>query len=330
MSEQDNLPFWRGERGRYEVWFLTMSAADGRSGYWIRYTIRAPTRGEPEARVWFARFDRDDPTRTFGVNDPADREPLEPAGVDGFGIRMGDSLLGEGVAKGRILGGGHDVAWDLAFQAGDATYRLLPEPFYRGSFAPTKPYTPNPDVRIHGAVEIDGETLALSDAPGQQGHLFGSRHAERWAWAFCNGFTEGDAVFQAISAQGRRGPFLTPLLTFAGLRTGGEWLRFWGTARRNPWTLGSWRLDLRSRGHRLTGEVRAEHKEMIRVRYEDPDGSERWCHNSEIATSRFVLSVRSGSAWRPARELASEGTTHAEWAGKRPARRVETEHVETS
>ncbi|MGH2740826.1 MAG: tocopherol cyclase family protein [Actinomycetota bacterium] len=334
MSEQDNLPFWRGERGRYEVWFLTMSAPDGRAGYWIRYTVRAPVTGPPESRAWFARFDRDDPIRTFGVNAPAE---LGSQGLamshDGFRIRLGESALSPGRAVGRIDGGGHEASWDLSFESGDPTYRLLPRPFYRGSLAPTKPYTPNPDLRFRGAIETDGETVKLEGAPGQQGHLFGSRHAERWAWAFCNAFeprgSGGEAeVFQAISAQGRRGPFLTPLLTFAGLRIGGEWLRFRGTARRNPWDLGTWRLDLRARGYRLEGVVSAEHQEMVRVRYLDPDGSERWCHNSEVASSRLSLSTRGGSGWRPVRQLVSDGTTHAEWAGRTPATQVEALHVE--
>jgi hypothetical protein len=52
VSERDNLPRWDGRRGRYEVWFLTLSHAD--AGYWIRYTVRAPIAGPPEPRLWFA------------------------------------------------------------------------------------------------------------------------------------------------------------------------------------------------------------------------------------------------------------------------------------
>lgn len=317
---------WAGEPGRYEVWFLTMSAPDGRSGYWIRYTVRAPVAGPPEARVWFSRVERDDPSRTLALN------VAEPAGLrygeDGFEIRIGESILRSGRAAGQVSGAGHDAAWDLEFDTGEPTYHLLPKPFYRGTLAPTKPYTPNTDLRYRGTVEVDGETVLLDGAPGQQGHLYGTRHAERWAWAFCNAFEDDGAVFQALSAQSRRGPLVTPPVTFAGLRLDGEWIRFRGFHRRRTWGLGIWGIDLRSRGHRLEGEVRAEPKEMIRTRYLDPDGTPRWCHNSVVSSCRLVVSERTGRGRRDVRELRSDGTTHAEWAGRTAAEDVGTVHTE--
>jgi hypothetical protein len=332
VAEHDNLPFWRGERGRYEVWFLTMSAPDGRSGYWIRYTVRAPIVGPPEPRVWFARFDRDDPGRTFGINVHPETgskvlaSPDEPD--ERFEIRIGESTLSSGRASGTLAGGGHKATWDLEFATGEPTFRLLPGPLYRGGLAQTKPYTPNPATRFRGTVEVDGEKVTLANAPGQQGHLYGTRHAERWAWAFCGAFEEGDAVFQALSAQGRRGPILTPHLAYGGLRVDGEWIRLRGVARKPPWGLGWWRLRLTGKGHRLEGEIRADLKELVRARYLDPDDRPRWCHNSEIASCRLTLFERSGPWWRATRELSSDGTTHAEWAGRTPATQVETVHTE--
>lgn len=308
------------------MWFLTLSR--GRDAFWVRYTIRAPVAGPPEPRLWFARFDRDDSARTFGVNAAAPLEELilEP-GLPG--VRMGEAGFGSGHATGEIAGGGHRVSWDLRFPTGDPTLRLLPRALSGGRLAPTEPLVPNPDTRFTGEVTVDGERTSLEEVPGQQGHLYGSRHAERWAWAHCSDY-EDDYVLQAVSARGRRGPLRTPYATFAALRTERGWLRFRGMARRPSWGLGWWRVALRGRRHRLEGEVRASPKAMVRARYLDPDDAVRWCHNSEVASSRLTLLARREGGWREEAELVSDGTTHAEWAGLTPAPDVDREHLAVS
>jgi hypothetical protein len=321
--ERDNAPRWDGRRGHYEVWFLTMT--HGRIGYWIRYTLRAPVAGPPEREAWFARFDPDDPARTFGLHGPPDGAPV-PGGY----FRVGESVLEPGTARGHIAGPGHEARWDLQWDGGQPTFRVLPPVLYRAGLAPTKPFTPNPDVRFSGTIEADGERVAVDGAPGQQGHLYGSRHAERWAWASCNRFVDDGWAFQALSAQGRRGPLLTPFLTFAGLRIDGRWVRFRGTSRRRTWALGTWRLRLEAKAYRLEGEVRAFPDHLIRARYLDPDDTPRFCHNSEVASARLVLWERRAGGWQEAAGLVSEGTTHAEWAGRTPAPGVETVHAEVA
>ncbi len=304
MTERDNLPRDL-RRGGYEVWFLTVS--HGPEGYWIRYTRRAPIAGPLERRVWFARFDGEEPHRTLGLNGPWSRD-------DEFGT-------------GRA-GGGHEVAWDLTFETGAPTFRLLPAALYRGGLTPTKTLSPNPDTRVSGTILVDGNEVTLEGAPGHQGHVYGTRHAERWAWAQCNAFAGGEGAFQAVSAQGRRGPVRTPYLTFAAVRLGDEWMRLAGWSRRRPWGLGRWPISLSSRGLRLEGEVRAAPEVMLRARYLDPDDTPRWCHNSEVASCRLLVSARRGGRWRAVAELTSQGTTHAEWGGRTPAADVEIEHVE--
>ena len=323
MAERDTIPRWNGRRGRYEVWFLTMSHPDGESGFWIRYTLRAPIAGPPERKLWFARFDREDPTRSFGINGFAEGRPMQgPA----FGV--GDALLDAGAARGSLKGGGHEVRWDVRWPTGQETLRLLPHALYRANLAPTRPYSPNPDVRFGGTIEVDGETVDLDRFCGQQGHLEGTRHAERWAWAHCNAFGEEGYAFQALSAQGRRGPFLTPMLTHAALRVDGTWVPLRGTSLSRAWTLGIWRLRLGSRDFRVDGEIRAPWDLLLRARYLDPDDTPRWCHNTEVASSRLFVWERREDGWQELAELVSDGTTHAEWAGKTPAPGVTMDHEE--
>jgi hypothetical protein len=320
--ESDNLPRWDGRRGRYEVWFLTLN--HGQIGYWIRYTLRAPVAGPAERTTWFARFDPDHPARTFGVHGTPEGDPAPGY----FGV--GGTVLGPGAARGRIAGRAHQASWDLRWEPGQPTVRILPPAFYRTGLAPTKPFTPNPDVRFGGTIEADGERVDLDGAAGQQGHLYGTHHAERWAWACCNRFAGDGWAFQALSAQGLRGPFLNPFLTFAGLRIDGRWVRFRGTSGRRTWALGVWRLRLKAKAYRLEGEVGVRPEHLIRARYLDPDDTPRFCHNSEVASARLVLWEPRPGGWQEAAGLVSEGTTHAEWAGRTPAPGVEAVHEEVA
>jgi hypothetical protein len=70
--------------------------------------------------------------------------------------------------------------------------------------------------------------------------------------------------------------------------------------------------------------------DLIRARYEDPDGRARYCHNSEVASSRLALFERRAGGFEEVALLESRGTTHAEWAGLTPASAVEREFVEVA
>jgi hypothetical protein len=329
VTERDNRPRWDGRRGRYEVWFLTMSRPDGRAGYWIRYAVRSPIAGPPEHRVWFARFDRDHVSRTIGLNGPPPGAGPDPV-VGSLPLQWGHAGFDSGSARGNLSGAGHQVRWELRWATGRPTFRILPPAFYRGSLAPTRPASPNPDTRFSGRIEVDGESVELGEWPGQQGHLEGTRHAERWAWASCGAFAGEGFGVQALSAQGRRGPVLTPVLTYAGLRVDDRWIRLRGVRRGRSWGLGWWRLHLRSKAYRVEGEVRADRDCLVQARYLDPDDTPRWCHNSEVASSRFLVWERRAGGWQEAAELVSDGTTHAEWAGRTAAPGEFARHVEVS
>ncbi len=327
MSEGDNLPAWDGGRGHYEAWYLTMSDPDRRAGYWIRYTLHAPARGEPEARLWFARLDRDRPERILGLNRAVPATGGFSSEPGAFEIRVGEATLRSGHATGAIDGGGHVVRWDLDFPTGEPTYRLLPDLLYRGGLAPSKPFVPNPRARYSGTIEVDGEASTLDGAPGEQGHVYGGRHAERWAWAHCSAFDgEPDTVIEALSAKGKRGPFRTPYTEFVGLRRGGRWIRFRHVSRRPAWGLGRWRIEAASRTHRLVGHVEAPSSQLIAARYLDPDGRERYCHHTDVASCRFTLFERGPGGFDEVAILSGDGTAQAEWGGRTRAPQVTALH----
>jgi hypothetical protein len=325
VSEQDNVPRAQGRPGTYEVWFLTFTDRSSGTGYWIRSTVRTGTSGEGSAGVWFARFDRADPSRTLGINRVTDESKVAP---EGFDVEIGGSVMHSGAASGALEGGGHRATWDLEYRTGDPTYRLLPDALYRGRLASTKPFSPNPDTRITGTITVDDEAVEIREAPAQQGHLFGSRHAERWAWAHCSDFIDAGAAVQALSAKGRLGPFTTPYVTFVGVRWEGRWIRLAKLGRRPDFELGTWRVDLESRQYRLTGRIEAPARDLIRARYQDPDGRPRFCHHTGVASCRLALFERRAGALEEVALLESRGSTHAEWAGRTPARTIEREFIE--
>ena len=329
VSEQDNTPLWTGRPGTYEVWFLTVSDLGTGRAYWIRSTLTAPEAGSPYGVVWFAQFDRGNPRETFGLHR---KYPIDAVkvGPDGFDVGIGESAFRSGHLQGAIEGAGRRVRWDLAFPTGEETYRLLPDLMYRGSLAPTKPYSPNVSTPVSGTVEVDGQAVELQGGSGQQGHLFGTQHAQRWAWAHCAAFEGEEAVVHALTAQGRRGPFTTPFVTNVGIRWQGRWIRLTKLSRRRDFNLGTWHVDVGNRRYRLAGRVEAPAEALIRARYEDPSGDPRFCHNSEVASCRLALFERKAGGFEEVALLESRGTTHAEWAGRTPARSVPHEHVEVT
>jgi hypothetical protein len=278
--------------------------------------------------VWFARFDRDRPERTLALNAARPMDQVRDR-ADPFEVQIGDAQLTSGRAAGRLAGDGHDVEWELTWPTGGETVRLLPDALYPGGLAPTKPFSPNPDTKFSGTVTVDGETTTLDGVPGQQGHLFGTRHAQRWAWAHCTAFDgEDDVVLSALTAQGKRGPLILPFTTFVALRRNGKWIHLSKVSRQREQTLGAWRIDVGDRRYRLTGRVAADPSLLVQARYLDPDGTPRWCHNSEVASSRFVLFERQAGGFEEVASLSSVGTTHAEWAGRTPAPGAFVRHVE--
>jgi hypothetical protein len=278
--------------------------------------------------VWFARFDRDRPERTVALNGAWPIEAVSDR-ADPFEVRIGDAELVSGHAAGRLSGAGHQVEWDLTWPTGDDTLRLLPKALYRGGLAPSKPFSPNPSTRFSGTVTVDEEQASLDSMPGQQGHVYGSKHAERWAWAHCPAFEgDEDVALTALTAQGKRGPLTTPFTTFVSVRLNGRWIRLSKVSRKREQTLGAWRVDLGDRHFRLTGRVAADPSLIVQARYLDPDGTPRWCHNSEVASSRFVLFERRRGGFEEVASLSSVGTTHAEWAGRTPAPGEFVEHAD--
>jgi hypothetical protein len=327
MAETDNLPRWGGRPGGFEAWHLTLTEPISGQGVWIRAGLVAPTKGPPWGTAAIAVFHPADPERTFGIQE---RHPGEGFALGGPGryLRTGDVEVGPGFVRGTVSGGGRDARFDLTFPTGDSTNQLLPHMATKGPLGAAAFTAPNAHVPVSGAVTIDGEELALDGVPGSQAHTYGPRRPERWAWARCAAFEDEDAVFEAFTGQVRRGPYLTPYLTTVTLRRRGRWMRFTRLRPRRDFSLGYWHIDVADRRYRLTGRVEAPAVALVRTRLEDPDGTDRYTHQTVMASCRLALFERRPGGFDEVAVLESHGLAHAEWAGRTPAGAVERSAVE--
>jgi hypothetical protein len=237
---------WDGRSGRYEAWYLTVAGS-----LWIRYSLRIPPDGDGEAAIWFADF--------RGV--PRARKqtlPLEEFRTPraGWPIEIGDARLSDTEAVGEIDG----ARWHLRFAAAETPFAYTPRLLH--PLASTLVVVAKPWLAISGEVEVDGVRQVLDEAPGQQAHLWGRRHAERWGW------------FHASMPDGRWAEGLVadvprlPRLAFHAGPEGRRWARGEiapGRMRVGPYV------------------VEAPSQSFAAVTYHDPDGDEVYCYHSERA-----------------------------------------------
>jgi Tocopherol cyclase len=324
-TEPDNRRRWRGEPGRYEVWYLTLNHRASGTGLWLRHTIEAPVdgAGEPHAAVWFGFFDARDAERTFAIH----REfPIaELAAQDRpFAVDLPGSLFRHDRARGSLAGAGHAAAWELRWDPAPRSFRQLPAAFYlRGGLGGTTLLSPNLSVPVSGWIEVDGRRLELDREPGGQTHLWGRKHAHAWAWGRCNAF-EGrpDLVFEALTARLERGGRVLPPLTVLSLHLGDEVLR-WNRLRdlattRAQMGTGLYRFSAVAARCRLEGEFSCHPRDMVQAEYRDPDGEVVHCANTEIADLRLTLfrRVLPIGRWREAARLYAPRAGHFEVASR--------------
>ncbi len=319
VTEADNLARWDGRsRGYYEVWYLTGNQRETGAGFWIRYTLEAPRTGEAEARLWFAFFDRQDPARSFALNRGFPASSLR-CRADPFGLDLAGATLHHHRSRGAVEGGGHRAEWDLAWEPSTWTHHHLPAFVYRTPFADTRVLSPNPDVRLRGAIVVDGRRLTLADEPGGQTHLWGRKHAHAWAWGRCTAFGDGDDAFlEALTVRVRRAGVVLPALTFLALRLEGRTHVL--TGLRDGWRgkgvfeTGRYGFEAAGRGAVVRGTFTATPERLVLARYHDPDGEPAFCANTEIGDLDLEVQAAGG----PARRLRAEGMAHFETGGRVP------------
>lgn len=297
-QEIENMVVWRPFRVPfYEVYYLKFNFDDFRKAAWLRYTLLAPKKGlgEPSVSVWAMYFDREDPARNAAVKETySTDQAVIDRDIFYFQILEEGAIYNNG-ARGRAGSGGHELSWDLQYQPNEATFRLFPRIFYGLPFPKSKLLSPNWSIRPSGWIQTDAARHPVAGAFGCQAHIWGSQHAERWAWAHCNTF-RGDAavVFEALTAQIRVGKKLSPPMTLMALSLpGGRILRFTSMAHwflnKSRYDSSSWELKGAGGHWRLIASVKNRPEQMVGVTYTDTDLSKLYCYHSETAAFHLEL-----------------------------------------
>ncbi|MBW3594527.1 MAG: hypothetical protein KY391_03025 [Actinobacteria bacterium] len=317
-GNENRMRWDRRTSGFMEVWYATAIHRATGCGVWFRYTLTAPTHAPAFCELWGFVFDPDRKRnfagkQRFGI----DRLGAPNGRDEGALVRIGDAWLSETHLEGAVARGERMLEWSLDLDPADRCFHHLPARIRRrGERAVSAVCSPNLSVPFRGSVTIDGETLAFDDEPGCQSHRWGKRHPFTWAWAHCSDFAEGDAVFEGVAAKAPLGP-LRPTTTFLYLRYKADDLEFnelrWALLAKSRYTLPTWAFTARTDRWKIVGAARASIDDFVQITYVDPDGTPRYCANSEIGDLAVEVYRRSGNGWVHDGSLTSRGTAHLEF-----------------
>jgi hypothetical protein len=324
-----NVLQWNGGPGHYEVYYLSATDPASGLGLWIRYTMRSPLEGSGECSLWFMAMDREGSRFARKATYPIEELVAEP---EPFRL----TLAGADLSDRGMAGAFADVSWELSWEpslpAAEHVHPLL----RRAGIAKTLLVLPHPDLAVSGTVRFGDHDFELAGARGGQAHLWGSKHAARWAWTHANDlrsldgeprpetYVDGVSVFVP-----RLGRELGPSTPVVG-RFGGEDFRSTSPAAvvrsASSFGLTTWRFEARDGKRKLVGEVDAPRETLVGVTYHDPDGDLAYCYNSEVASMRLFVwdrVARGRFGWTLRDTLVADGTAHFEYAQRTPVDGVE-------
>lgn len=318
VSPPDTLaPRWRGQRGRLEVWYATLSDPVSGIGGWVHHEVVAPIHGEPYVHGWTAVFRAEE-------SPVLERFGPEPACSDHEEHQ--DSLPAPSditLRPPRMAGSRGRLAWELGWSPTDGAHRPLftfPSWAWERELLPASQVVCVPSSVFTGFLEVDGERTGLSpECRGNLAHIYGLGSAARWGWLHAE--LGGGDVLEVVTAVSRR-PGLAHLrpLAFVQLRLGGnDWPREPLVAAplfRTDLGLPRWAVHGTIGRTRLRAEVHIPSSRAVSLQYVDPDGATATCTNSEMADAWIVLERRR-RRWETVSSWRLERSAHSE-VGSRP------------
>lgn len=304
-----------------EVWYSTFTEPKTGLGIWLRYTITAPVNPArpPYCELWGFVFDPE----SGPIFAAKDRFSIDRLGVsngrdDGAIVRIADSWLSENHLDGSLTHEDKTLTWSLDFVPAAECFQHLPSALRaRIARRVSTVCSPNLSVPFSGVVKLGDRTVDVEGAHGCQSHRWGRRHSQSWTWAHCSSWTDGEGLFEGVAAQATLGPVTAPKSTFLYLEFEGERISFndlkWALRARSTYELPEWSFQAHTDRWKISGTAIAHVEKMVQVTYEDPDGSKRYCANSEVSDLTIQVLTKAGRTWKPRGVLVSNGTAHLEF-----------------
>jgi hypothetical protein len=301
-----------GERGHVESYFVRANHPQRPLALWLKATVLAPLEGEPVAETWLIAFDGER-RRTWAhkATHPL-RDAAFLANGDTTQISAGTfrlSLADPGLAAGSLSSPDGQASFDLSWsrmpsQVGEPL-ALYPSRLLRtGPFPQSKLLTPFPWLKVHGSLEVFGESLRVEGWDGMQGHNWGKEHAWEYAWGQCNfpgGGKEPDASAEGFSGRIRIGGRPSPRFSALVVRRGDREYRF--DAIFDLWRQEAhldkerWSVRFRGRDGEARWRMDAVGRPVACLGYANPDGRVSYCYNTKLADVLLEVQPRGEAAF---------------------------------
>jgi hypothetical protein len=282
--------------GLYESYYLRANHPDRPLAFWIRYTVFSPAGrpGEARGELWAIVFDR-----IAGHVSEKLEFPIADCSFDRdrLAVRLGPASLDATELRGRT----GSIGWDLSYGGGQAPLLLLPPSLYRGGFPKAKSLVPQPLARFMGELRVADRTIDVDGWRGSQNHNWGSRHTDRYAFGQVAGFDNAPESFlEVATARLRFGPLWMPALTPLVLRhRGREYaVNAISTAVRAQASISPtrWSFATRQGPVTISGVISADPTAFVNLRYANPPGGFKHCHNTKLAACTLTIAdVSTGS-----------------------------------
>ncbi len=288
-------PRWRGQAGRAEVWYTTLSDSVTRAGLWVHYEMVAPKQGLPYGHGWATWFPADGPPRTerFGP------QAVESAGPAWF--QVADARI----ASEQLTGRAGALAWDLRWKHAGAPLWTFPRVAWERELLPGAQVVLAPTATFTGSVTLRGTPHRVDGWRGGVAHIYGRGNAKRWGWIHAD-LGDGDVLEVVTAVSHTPGLSRLPPIAFIRFRIDGkDWPASGLPSLRMRTRLGlrHWQLEGRIGGRGLLIRVDMPENLCVSLKYIDPDGATAVCTNTEQAD----IHVEVGD-----RRWAVLGTGHAE------------------
>ncbi len=281
-------PRWRGQPGRLEVWYATLSDPVSRAALWVHYEVVAPTVGSSAYGHGWATWFPADGSPCSGRFGP---EPVEPAAPDAAtwfsaaDARAGwRSLIGQAGALG----------WQLGFDDTGAPLWTFPRTAWEREVLPGAQVVLAPTAEFTGSVTVDGTPHRVDGWRGAVSHIYGHGNARRWGWIHAD-LGNRDVLEVVTAVSQRPGLRRLPPIAFIRFRIDGtDWPPAGLPALRMRTVLGvqHWQLEGRIGRRKVLIRVDQPAERCVNLRYTDPDGATAVCTNTEQADVHVEIDDR--------------------------------------